>query len=391
MNIDQLLISFSDQAKHILVEVESLYGSEVYWHERPDLEGDLCALSNTTFPAVLYRSESVLNEGACVHELLHLRLRKLGFPLCEKIDPEEDNNWRDHTIAMLDNIFQHAIIFPVLVTLGYDPYVAEETGTIVQLRKVSEDGFPSPEIYPSLRSSLALMHARAHVDCRSPEVLALCDSVFSSAAFSACKLTGTKFLDIVRAYANNDIDTYRVGLRESVDLLQETQFIRVTSSPECVNIFNEVERIIQQTYKTIHDHWYAGLRDMRPAIVRVTLEVRGNSGYVRDDDTIYIRLFDGNLSLSNVLDPESKDWPDWKPDLVHEMLHEYQYKVPMSPSPEGIRMFELYQRDEQTPKIANHISGFSGPGHDASFYTALAKWSHHFGYTPEELMRRQLV
>lgn len=229
MNIDQLLISFSEQAKHILVEVDSLYGSEVFWHERPDLEGDLCALSNTTFPAVLYRNESVLNEGACVHELLHLKLRKLGFPLCEKTDPEEDNNWRDHTITMIDGIFQHAIIFPMLVTLGYDPYVAEEIGTKGQLQKVSEEGFPSPESHSSLRSSLALLYARSHLDCRSSEVLELCSSVFCPPAFGSCKLTGIHIIDIVREYAKHDVAKYQDGLAKCLDLLGETNFIKMTT------------------------------------------------------------------------------------------------------------------------------------------------------------------
>jgi len=230
MNTNSLPITLSQAATKILKEVELLYKSEVWWQETPGLEGDMCALRNTPMPTVRYKNTSVLNEGGIVHELLHLKLRRLGYPNVQKADPQENNNWRDQTVAMLNNLFEHALIFPELERLGYFPFEAEENGTRAQLTRILSSDFPSPDSNPSLTSLSALLYARAYLDCRSQAVRALCESIFSQPSFASSKFLGQKVIEAVHNDANNDVSQFRSGLNECVRILNEQAFIQLEAT-----------------------------------------------------------------------------------------------------------------------------------------------------------------
>ena len=76
----------------------------------------------------------------------------------------------------------------------------------------------------------------------------------------------------------------------------------------------------------------------------------------------------------------------WERELLHEMLHEYQYKILVEPSQEGIDLFNNYQVDERTARLHNGTSGFGGPGHNELFYTAIAIFYHNYANTVSEFI-----
>jgi hypothetical protein len=229
MNSGEVPIRFSEKALAVLEEIESLYGSEVYWQEYPGLDGAMCAVVKSPLPLVRYRSLADVTEEGCVHELFHLKLRKRGFPCVEKVDPDENNDWRDQTVAMLNNLFQHAVVFPELVRLGYLPFQAEEIGTRSQVEKLQSVNFPSPTTSNSLRSLLALLYARSHLDCGSPEIRELSRSVFEQNVFSDAKAKGLAVIEIVRQYGKDDIPMFREGLLNAITLLEENAFLTIGS------------------------------------------------------------------------------------------------------------------------------------------------------------------
>ena len=65
------------------------------------------------------------------------------------------------------------------------------------------------------------------------------------------------------------------------------------------------------------------------------------------------------------------EWSLVRGQLLHEMMHEYQFKVVKEPSVAGELLF------------ATTRARFAGPGHDARFYTAIATLASHFELTPE--------
>ena len=224
-------ISLSLNALRILKEVESLYGKEVRWQERSDLaDCDMRVLRNTPFPIVQYKNISVVDENGCVHELLHLKLAKRGFPGVQKVDRKDNIKERDMIIGILNNLFEHSVIFPELVQLGYSPFEAEEKGTNAQLTEASAPNFLTSDSNPLLRSYCALLYARAFLDCRSQKVRDYCDSIFAQQSFRDSKALGLRVIEIVQHCAVNDVTRFRSGLIECIRVLQENRFIQLETA-----------------------------------------------------------------------------------------------------------------------------------------------------------------
>jgi hypothetical protein len=75
--------------------------------------------------------------------------------------------------------------------------------------------------------------------------------------------------------------------------------------------------------------------------------------------TIVIAEADFKHGFKLKYNPITGDNPIWERDLLHEIIHEYQYKVLSIYSKEGINFMK------------NTNSNFCGYGHDAVFYTSL--------------------
>lgn len=127
--------------------------------------------------------------------------------------------------------------------------------------------------------------------------------------------------------------------------------------------------------KTWHD-WYQG-QERHPARLRVEINDTDSATYNTRDDVIFLALRSGDVEdyasmVTADTRAEERQWRIWKQELVHEMLHEYQHKMLLAPSAEGIRLHETDAR------------GFDGQGHDDLFYTAIAEKARYFSMRPEE-------
>lgn len=73
----------------------------------------------------------------------------------------------------------------------------------------------------------------------------------------------------------------------------------------------------------------------------------------------------------------SPDWPKWKQELVHEMLHEYQYKaIGQQATCDGQQLYDL------------HNAKFVGQGHGPDYFTAIHKIAQLLNISPEELIKQ---
>ena len=100
------------------------------------------------------------------------------------------------------------------------------------------------------------------------------------------------------------------------------------------------------------------------------------SGYYKSKDLIVLYIPDGNIEeyedrIGN-LDTHSgiRDRPVGETELLHEMLHEMQYKELTKTSKEGKELYQKYQ------------TRFSGPGHDDKFFSAVVEAAKLLGHDP---------
>jgi hypothetical protein len=125
---------------------------------------------------------------------------------------------------------------------------------------------------------------------------------------------------------------------------------------------------------------------------RLCIQVRDVSdafyGHKNGDNTIYLFLMEtdiedieaepvrrANGTTQRARQTRGLEWSLTTGQLLHELLHAYQYKVLKEPSPEGCKLF------------SNSKARFFGPGHDELFYTAIATHAPHFGLTADEFAR----
>ena len=168
--------------------------------------------------------------------------------------------------------------------------------------------------------------------------------------------------------------------RPLIDLTHDHHFLGKTPRQRTLceqagtmTTFDDVGKLIKETYDSTWRSWYAGAPGETPS----TLEVRlgaCSSGYLKSSDTILIYVASGNINNRDVEDAEG--WPLWKCELIHEMLHEYQYKMVTAPSEPGTQLWLKYKDSFQS---------FPGKGHGADFYTAMVSVSSLMGVSPEQL------
>jgi len=131
----------------------------------------------------------------------------------------------------------------------------------------------------------------------------------------------------------------------------------------------QVNKLVQKTYAEIWKDWFSGLPDCTPATVTVDLNCT-DSGYRHSRNLIIISFAEGNLNNYDILD--SNQWPVWKVDLIHEMLHEYEKKVMTEPTDAGRDLYSKHRRQ------------LGGPDHNELFYTAICDRAPYFKMTQEE-------
>ncbi len=103
------------------------------------------------------------------------------------------------------------------------------------------------------------------------------------------------------------------------------------------------------------------------------------------DSTIYLYLMESDIEDLEHEDVRKRErmtapgrrvrgleWSNTTGQLLHEMMHAYQYKVLKEASAEGLELFRASKWR------------WDGAGHDELFYTAIAKHAPYFGLTAEE-------
>ena len=141
----------------------------------------------------------------------------------------------------------------------------------------------------------------------------------------------------------------------------------------------ESKRLLQAEYDRIRSDWYAGHRNTAPAVLDVRLG-DGSAGYSHSSNTLLIFISEENLpEIDRHLRGEKHwfgklRWFIHQTELIHEMLHEYQFKILVEPTPEGRVLFAKYQ------------NRFFGPNHNDLFFTAIADKSAYFHVSPDELV-----
>jgi hypothetical protein len=135
----------------------------------------------------------------------------------------------------------------------------------------------------------------------------------------------------------------------------------------------EVRDLTMALYDKIWADWYSNIPGAQKAKVTVSLDDH-SAGYNRRTDELLNPIGDGNLEDYDIRD--SGGWPIWKIQLVHEMLHEWQYKKPCTPTAAAIALHSKLGRT------------FIGQGHDADFFEAILEKAPYFNMTPEQLTKR---
>jgi hypothetical protein len=147
--------------------------------------------------------------------------------------------------------------------------------------------------------------------------------------------------------------------------------LRSLLDPELAQKFDELEETIHTVYRRIWDDWYGMLTGVAKAKLVIEVGIK-TSGYVGSEDTIFTYI--GERNLEDDIGEDAADWPQWKRDLVHEMLHEYEVKGLKGPSREGDELWR------------NYPHAFGGSGHEAAFFTAIVEKAPYFNMTPEQFV-----
>jgi hypothetical protein len=127
--------------------------------------------------------------------------------------------------------------------------------------------------------------------------------------------------------------------------------------------------------------WYSEFPSLVPAKIHLDLN-SSCSLYRHNDNELHVGL--GEIDVDELMDrtdPEfqrpndTTEWPKWKQELVHEMLHEYQHKV---------LRWESSFAGQQLCNI--HQSKFTGQNHGPDYFTAVEHIAPIFGVSPEQLI-----
>lgn len=140
----------------------------------------------------------------------------------------------------------------------------------------------------------------------------------------------------------------------------------------------ELQALALSTYSRVWRDWYSARADCTMATL--TVDVDGTSaGYSHKHNLIIVSIGEGNLEDHDLLDnpvlntPSS--WSIWMPDLIHEMLHEYEMKVIITPTPDGEALFAAFPHPFYDSK-----------DHGPLFYSAIVDRAPYFALTPRQLL-----
>jgi hypothetical protein len=149
------------------------------------------------------------------------------------------------------------------------------------------------------------------------------------------------------------------------------------------NNFEVFIKIIYECYRKYWDNWYRDLKQLTPASLSIKIS-EADSGYEINTDTIHINIWEGDfcdIVDRNQLQIEEDfsemkphEWPVWFPDLIHEMIHEYQFKVKPEPSQSGQILYNNYNRL------------YPSKGHGIDFFTVFEIVSQSLNMSAEELV-----
>ena len=153
------------------------------------------------------------------------------------------------------------------------------------------------------------------------------------------------------------------------------------------NNFEEFQKIqkfkkyIKSEYDKYFKEWYIDFERINNSKLLILVDEFGFcTGYCKSCKTIMLSQNTGNLD--DIEESFHNDWPSWKKELIHEMLHEYQDKVNFDATPEGSALFREFQETQTIPKISINGIGFEGAGHDERFYTLICLFSVKFNLSP---------
>lgn len=143
-------------------------------------------------------------------------------------------------------------------------------------------------------------------------------------------------------------------------------------APEITNIQDHFNKLYIEWEKIL----YPKGRKTKSAAIKVILGCK-TSGFCISKNLILIYIPDGNIEdfkdRIGIFDTHSGKWerPINETELLHEMVHEMQYKELTEASVEGK---ELYSKNR---------SKFSGYGHDELFFSAVVEAAKRLGLDPE--------
>ena len=157
-------LSGKPKARAMAAKVVAFYGDCLQYHESPDLASSLFEIRLKHDPVGLRYARIELRLGtdriaeAMSHELLHLRLGMLGYPMGEKVwIPHEAVPYAYHLMSMqaiVSNLLHHELIFEAFLDLGFkehrflaypEPppdYEALARNLLVSVDYAKELGFP---------------------------------------------------------------------------------------------------------------------------------------------------------------------------------------------------------------------------------------------------------
>jgi len=98
--------------------------------------------------------------------------------------------------------------------------------------------------------------------------------------------------------------------------------------------------------------------------------------YFPDQNKIRIVFLESDLDDPLAINGSefSTQKPVWKTELLHEAIHEYQFKCVSEATTEGIAFMKSLK------------GNFSGPGHDEKFYSAICDCAKKLGCDPQTLL-----
>lgn len=140
----------------------------------------------------------------------------------------------------------------------------------------------------------------------------------------------------------------------------------------------ELRALVLSIYSRIWHDWYSGRAGC--TLAALTVDTDGTSaGYSHKHNLIIVSVGEGNLRDRDLLDDpvynNPLSWSVWMRDLIHEMLHEYEMKIIITPTPDGETLFSSFPHP-----FHDHMD------HGPLFYSAICDRAPYFGLTPRELL-----